>query len=432
MASTAAKSRKRKNEEPIAATPSKRTTITPSTNRRAEVPKFDSPSLVRKLFTPSQTRIIGPTPQKDGIPLGLFDVLSEEGTPHRNTTTVTPSKNKLAATPSKSSQLAIDSASIHKHAQTPSSSTNKHMLGSFLTPSKRVNIDSQKTPQQSVSKLNFFATPSFLRRGGVAPKLLPSIAEDGTAEPPSPEMVHGPRKPLVRGLSSMLRSLRKMEEEAADEDLDLLREMEGDSAQAAPKSKPAPVVQVEDSQLVPQLLGGFDDEAMFDSEPEEVLDRGQPLKIYKKKGQKRTTRKVKMKPPRVKPSTASTPAQPYASDDDDAISQEVPPDLDDTIAPLETVIPETQQQGFDDARNFDTDSSGSEYTASEGGTRYRRPDQGGKRNQKARNRTDGNVEKKKGIRKAGALASQNFKRLKLRNSGAKGGPGHGSRFRRKK
>jgi DNA replication regulator SLD2 len=31
-----------------------------------------------------------------------------------------------------------------------------------------------------------------------------------------------------------------------------------------------------------------------------------------------------------------------------------------------------------------------------------------------------------------AVAHQNFKRLKLRNSGARGGPAHNSRFRRRK
>jgi hypothetical protein len=38
----------------------------------------------------------------------------------------------------------------------------------------------------------------------------------------------------------------------------------------------------------------------------------------------------------------------------------------------------------------------------------------------------------KAARKVKAMAHQNFKRLKLRNSGAKGGPAHNSRFRRKK
>ena len=121
-----------------------------------------------------------------------------------------------------------------------------------------------------------------------------------------------------------------------------------------------------------------------------------------------------MKPTRSKPQ-----AQP-----------EVPlQESDDERAGAGETIPETQVDeaaGFADARNFDSDSQ-SEYTASEGGTRYRRPNQS-KKNKSANK----NGEMKITARKVNAMAHQNFKRLKLRNSGAKGGPGHNSRFRRKK
>lgn len=314
------------------------------------------------------------------------------------------------------------------------------MLKSFLTPSKNHGGPSQeqRTPQQSVSKLNFFSTPTFLRRGAPMRETLASIAEAEDAEPQSPQMVRGPRKPLVRGLSSMLASLRGMQEEAADEDLDILRELESGISTAPTKSQTKPTdpeVQVEDSQVQPALLGGFDDEAMFDSEPEEALDRGQPLQIFKKKGQKRTTRKVNIKPVRTKAS-ASASLRPPDSDSEDEISQHIPPDLDEGIAPPEDLITETQLQenGFADARNFDTDSSGSEYTASEGGTRRRRPNQIKKKIIVVEN--DLGEEKvvrvKAKVKKATAVGMQNFKRLKLRNSGAKGGPGVGSKFRRRR
>ena len=95
----------------------------------------------------------------------------------------------------------------------------------------------------------------------------------------------------------------------------------------------------------------------------------------------------------------------------------------------EDAIPETQvddDAGFGEGRNFDSDTQ-SEYTASEGGTRYKRPNQS--RKNKSLNK-DGKI--KTAARKVTAMASQNFKRLKLRNTGAKGGPAHNSRFRRKK
>ena len=242
----------------------------------------------------------------------------------------------------------------------------------------------------------------------------------------SPQMVRLPKKPLVRGLSSMLAGLRKMEEEAADDDLDALREMEGENHHPRkPISKE--MVQVEDSQL-PVLLSGFDDEAMYDSEPEELknppLGRdGQPLQVWKKKGQKRTSRRVTIKPvrQRTQPIPQSAPK----------LAQAQPPEptpSDDHDGNLET-----QDTGAfsTEAGNFDSDSA-SEYTASEGGTRYRRPNQE-KRMKRQRN---GNVEGEEGkvkkkTRKVGAMAHANFKRLKLRNSSVKGGAGRGSRFRRK-
>ena len=221
----------------------------------------------------------------------------------------------------------------------------------------------------------------------------------------------------------MLAGLRKLEEEAAEEDLDALREMEAEEAgRKKPKSKEIakcgpssdpklelPEVLVEESQN--GLLGGMDDEALHDSAPEEEKGRsGQPLRLYKKKGQKRTTRRVKLKPTRSKPqSQAPEPA-----------------DAGDELATIpDTQIFDKDTTAFEDVRNFDSDSQ-SEYTASEGGTRYRRPNQ--KKDRKINE--DGNI--KTAARKVTAMANQNFKRLKLRNSGAKGRLAHNSRFRRKR
>jgi hypothetical protein len=234
-----------------------------------------------------------------------------------------------------------------------------------------------------------------------------------------------PRKPLVRGLSSILANLRKIEEEEADDDLDALREMEAEEAGITLPSKPKPKPTLpEESVLVADSqpnfpLGGFDHESDYDTDPGEqdknLGPDGQPLRIYKKKGQKRTTRRVKMKPTISKPSSAAPRAQEESEDElagggDDAITET---QVDDDAA-------------FGEGRNFDSDTQ-SEYTASEGGTRYKRPNQS--RKNKSLNK-DGKI--KSAARKVTAMASQNFKRLKLRNTGAKGGPAHNSRFRRKK
>lgn len=391
-----------------------------------EVDPYDSPSVVRNLFTPSK-KALGPTPQKDGHVLGLFDLLQEDGPVPKPEFQTTSVQVPIGSTPRKS---RTDNHGL-KHSRTPGSRTKRRMLDAFSTPLKNRDLNGQgsKTPS-SVSKL-VFSTPSFLRR---AP--LPTVNEDGDV-PLSPQMVRVPRKPLVRGLSSMLAGLRDMADEAADDDLEALREMEmemegGSDNRPAPKPKPKPIeppedILVEDSQ--PGILGGFDDEATLDSEPEEKgLGRdGQPLKVYKKKGQKRTTRRVNMKPSRTKPAPLpSIPQEQAESEDELSLPRH---------QNRETVT-ETQHDEFDvnvdtanfnEARNFDSDTQ-SEYTASEGGTRYRRPNQEKKKSKSANK--DGRI--KTAARKATALAGQNFKRLKLRNSGAKGGPGHGSRFRRKR
>jgi DNA replication regulator SLD2 len=418
--------RKRKLEDKGKHGVSKRQRVATTPSRAStapwEVDPYDSPSLIRNLFTPSK-KILGPTPQKDGRVLGLFDLLEENRTgnsPSKVGNDGKLPKPSVLATPGKPK---TDQFATVKHSRTPASSSKRFMLDAFATPLKNRDPSSQggKTPS-SVSKLHF-STPSFLRRDNHRTKL-PVLNENEESLFLSPEMVRVPRKPLVRGLSSMLAGLRKMEDEAADEDLEALREMEMEMEGGSnPTPKPNPttvpsIVLVEESQ--PGFpLGGFDDEAQFDSEPEEfknpTLGRdGQPLKAYKKKGQKRTTRKVNMKPTRSKPQAMSEPISENSDDQRVGNSEPVP----------ETQVDETI--GFVDARNFDSDSQ-SEYTASEGGTRYRRPNQA-KKNKSANK--DGKI--KTAARKVNAMAHQNFKRLKLRNSGAKGGPGHNSRFRRKK
>lgn len=266
-----------------------------------------------------------------------------------------------------------------------------------------------------------------------------------------------PRKPLVRGLSSVVASLRKMEEEKHDDDMDALREMEAEELGFAPvKTKAKPVatvaetgnkdggvagedvpreVLVADSQVMPtNLLGGFDDEAIYDSPDEEGrrggLDRnGQPLRVFKKKGQKRTTRRANMRPVRSKrPASTAVAAEDSASEEDD------------------NVIPETQHQ-LDGPLPEDADElslpSGSEFDGEEGeDDAGRKQSQGKKGRGKAKTKTAGPGKEdnegkeggtvKRAIKKVSAVAHQNFRRLKLRNNGAKGGPGFNSKFRRRR
>jgi hypothetical protein len=73
------------------------------------------------------------------------------------------------------------------------------------------------------------------------------------------------------------------------------------------------------------LLSGFDNEALYDSLDEDKQRYRQPLRQFKKRGQKRTTRLVNMRPTRAK-----RPAQADAAEADDDDEDEV------------DMVPETQ------------------------------------------------------------------------------------------
>lgn len=340
-----------------------------------------------------------------------------------------------------------------------------------------------RTPSSSHSASRLqFQTPAFLRR---IP--MPNISEDAGFVSPRP--IRLPRKPLVRGLSSILADLRRTEEEQLDDDLEALREMEGEgegegegvapaaparpvdrldkSSHARPAPAPAPAagtapasepestpallprkarntqdidsILAEDSQKQNlSLLGGFDDEGMYDSQDgeREGVDRdGRPLKVYKKKGQKRTTRKANMRPVRTKRPSASGTRQAGGESDDEVVPE--------TQHAAPGPARPDQQEDEDPALLSGSEFAGSEYDDDEDELALDQP-KGPKTStgksgrkptaQSTKVKGDDNPEGKvkKVTRKVNELAHANFKRLKLRNSGAKGGPGYNSRFRRRR
>jgi DNA replication regulator SLD2 len=396
---------------------------------------------------------IGPTPQKNGRVLGLFDLLEEntENEPPNGYNAAAGGKgSKTQATPSKAPAAKLE---LGRSPMTPS---RRNMLNAFTTPKGRKegsnNPLGARTPS-SVSKLHL-STPAFLRR---APLLLTVDEEGHYAKSPEP-IIRLPRKPLGRSLSSVVASLRKLEEEKLDEELEALHEMENEmNATSSNTAKPpataattavpqksknvaavGPEILEPDSQG-PQLLGGFDDEALYDSPTEEAAKGrdGQPLRVYKKKGQKRTTRRVNMRPTRAK-----RPENMAAAEEDDASGVE---NEDDEVV-LETQFdpnkPIEELPEVDDDSGFEFGDDG-DYVADDGeedddktpakkkskksaaGT-----DKKDKKNDKKKEGKEGKV--KKAARKVNELAHANFKRLKLRNTGSKGGPSFGSRFRRRR
>ncbi|KAI0475073.1 DNA replication/checkpoint protein [Xylariaceae sp. FL0804] len=416
---------KRKPVEACVQTPSKKSKVahTPSKLRHQAIDDatFETPS-ARRLFSPAIPTSIGPTPQRDGRILGLFDLLEEhsENTPSKTDCGNTAGDlDKIQATPSKQS----DGLHGLRLGRTPTSASKRDMREAFVTPRHRRegNPLGARTPN-SVSKLQL-STPSFLRR---AP--LPCLDENGDYISPQ-RPLRLPRKPLGKTLSSVVASLRKLEEEKLDDDLEALREMEEAEAEGgptetaarpAPKPKPKPKDSssiLEPDSQGPRLLGGFDDEAMYDSPTEEALGRdGQPLRIYKKKGQKRTTRRVNMKPTRAKRPQAPAEEEPREDEDDDEIVAET--QFDATKANEKPPPP---------APDMDSDSDFDVIAAATGADDKAAAKKTGPKDQKKK---AGVV--KKAARKVNELAHANFKRLKLKNNGAKGGPGLGSRFRRRR
>ena len=171
----------------------------------------------------------------------------------------------------------------------------------MLTPSA-CRVINCSTPSE-VSKLRFDETPAFLRRDSQCARV---SHQDGAQleEDISWSPIAGRRlpKPAGRGLSALMRGLREMEEERLDEELNIMHEIEDiDSEPMVRNGIPMPKVLVNDSQRGDMPLGP-DGSAEIDTENEDAGGSegkgsdGKPLKIRKKKGQKRTTKRVLMKP----------------------------------------------------------------------------------------------------------------------------------------
>ncbi|KAL2831257.1 DNA replication/checkpoint protein [Aspergillus pseudoustus] len=296
----------RKSTGGIFQTPSK-TRTHPST-----VDPYDSPSVLRRLFSPSThmqsssplKTAIGPTPQRDGKALGLFDLLSESGgsTATPSATRIASLKGVAAQTPSKKRKVLDtiveegeegaeeEQGESHRVSRTPASSGKKYMLSAlFATPTTlrysamveddpstsrnllgnlagaSQNPPTQQPPQDSKSDVANLETPSFLRRSTSG--LYSSSQGVGGTSGLSPIPIRKPPQFVGKGLSQLVQGLRDMEEERLEDEWDVLREIEIDQEQEGTN------VDVPDS----QALDGMG-------------------RTYKKKGQKRTTRLVRMKP----------------------------------------------------------------------------------------------------------------------------------------
>jgi hypothetical protein len=269
------------------------------------------------------------------------------------------------------------------------------MLDKFVTPQKRKRRE-HGTPSSSMKE---FATPSFLRRDAV----LDAIAED---DEPTPRPAPWKRKVLGRSLSSMIQSLKKQEEDRLDEEADIMREMEMEAEGiSVPKKARKPDVQVQDSQhhmrLGPDGAGSSDEEDEENKADDGLDANGQPRKIWKKRGQKRQTRRVIMKPAFVKPLS----------------------ELDKNIVPTTQLDPEDALSDSDDS---DSDyASDASHTPKKRKTHTKKVDA-----PQPAQKTSAAGTVKAVAKKISATAHANYRRLKIKSKGGNGGGG--KRFGRRR
>ncbi|KLJ08114.1 hypothetical protein EMPG_16436 [Blastomyces silverae] len=366
----------RKTSKHIPATPSRGALLPSATTtpllanaHPSQLDPYDSPSTLRRLFSPSYHNnpheyphssssplplraAIGPTPQRDGKALGLFDLLSASGGSHRSrdsaaASAATPSSrqrkgfnnrrgdNEGMQTPSRrkggranarnrdDKDGEKDYENFFASTRTPASSAKKFYLANFFatppayrystvidgrTSSHDGDSSQQAGNNDAVNERRGSAsnnplgsdTPSFLRRRNLFSSSSRTNSQQhargasgASLHDLSPIAVRMPQKLVGRGLSTIVQGLRDIQEERLDEELDVLREIEAEGAREDD-------IIINDSQVPLHHVEG---------------DGGGEGKTFttrqwKKKGQKRTTRRVIMRPVRAK--AKATPEWPVA------------------------------------------------------------------------------------------------------------------------
>ena len=222
-------------------------------------------------------------------------------------------------------------------------------------------------------------------------------------------------RPLGRTLSALVQGLRQMEDQQADDDLDILRELERDHPDMAWMSKPSmpAKVLVQDSQAVEMPLGP--DRSISSDEDEEEQRAGEKApRQWKKKGQKRTTRKVNIKPTTAKWKPEPTWVAIQNTDDQG-------PGQDEGVCETQVVEQPTVPEPMHSNAANGLESQSEQATKI---SKIRAMIQ------KAKVTTSADEPGKKSKTKVGALAHMNFRSLKIKNKNSKA-KGRGGRFGRR-
>lgn len=256
--------------------------------------------------TPAAIRMqLGPTPQKDGHILNLFDSLSSV-TPSKSRTALFDIQGNVSATPSKNNTTIAQSPAIEnpRGSRTPASSGKRFMLDTFATPLKRKRDDHDHGHATPSSTMKSLATPAFLRRSHTV-SIMETLAEEaahddavlGLTRPRGPPFKR--QKGFIRSLSSIIQGMRKQEDDALDEQMDIMDEMDNmnqydslapDVVQETQPKEVVPADVVEESQIVMPLGPDKGYESEESSDEDQPANNGR--KPWKKKGLKRQTKRV--------------------------------------------------------------------------------------------------------------------------------------------
>ncbi|OAL51940.1 hypothetical protein IQ07DRAFT_564484 [Pyrenochaeta sp. DS3sAY3a] len=383
----------------------KNLTSTPMKRKREDEVAKEDVGIEANLLSPQGPTVIGPTPQRDGIVLGLFDLLPA-GTPSKKRAILADVELNVLQTPSRKLQGAASETSLESRARgerTPLSTGKRFLFNQFVTPKKR-KLEEEGTP---TSALRGLATPAFLRRHNVM-----SAIEETDENTPRP--APWKRRGLGRSLSAMIQAMRKEEDDELDEQADIMREMEMEE-EGIPVPKKAkqpgivpaklPDITIEDSQA-PMPLGpdrGLESEDDTEGEPELGPD-GKPRRVWKKKGLKRQTRRVIMRPNFTKPKP-----QPSLQIENDSADEE-------------SGLPESQTSTNEQGAAHEAGDDESDYSSEASHTR--KPRRGrSKKTEGVEEKTEKDGVVKTAARKIKATANANYRRLKIKSKGGNGGKG---------
>ncbi len=337
--------------------------------------------------------ILGPTPQKDGKFLGIFDLL-HSGTPNKRAPTVFGDvQNNIVATPSKFEKdtNSSDVEIAAKGSRTPASSSKRFLLDSLVTPMKR---KSEEDGTPSFCRV-LFATPSFLRRDN---PVLATVIEGG----PSPEIPRPlKRKPIGRSLSNIIEELRKVEDASTptyEDDLDAVRELEEAESRRTNIQK---MIADESQADVTLDVDGFVPSDFGDDveSAAEMEVNGAPHKPWKKKGLKRQTKQVIMRP--VKKQRLGVSVSQGCGDGGACVVTKTQHSQTGECAGVD----HGNGDGDDDASDFDDCGDGAELEVASKLKSTKSESQKGLEPKKRRN--------------ANATAHANFRKLKLKNKNSK-------------